>query len=318
MIRHRRDVRRETRKTPLVLLAGLPHPICAAVAGVTEKGLSPSPRVIFEASGSDDNHLYKVQTVSGLLRAASEYSVKRIKASTEVPTPTQILLAYVPSADDERLLTEFDFFVFPVRLARLAEYDQYGRQYRHDLKVAEEYVAPSIETALRNFLEIKRRLSSPSWKEPLFLPPRNFKVSDDERMAAVFTEMRRAARPWGSSPSSIRTMRVTHEQLSAHLPPGVSKEVLCDSRSLLFPLDRSRHGLVRELDAGSSDEDRKQLMQASFRLGVPLIDGLHHDVQYGGRSLGGEVFECSRRGSIKLDSACANIYPNDFVRPSNE
>jgi hypothetical protein len=323
MTKHRRDARKDARKTPLVLLAGLPHPICGAVANTTENNLVPSHRVIFQASGADNNSLYRVETVRRLLRAVSEYSLRQVKADKEVISPAQILLAYVPAADDERLLTEFDFFVFPVPLTRLANYDQYGRQYRHDRKVAEEYVVASLHTALRSFSEIKRRLSSPSWKEPLVLPPRNFNVSGTEHLADVFREIRRAARPWESALSTIQTKKVTHDELPVHIRKGVSKEVLSDSRSLLFPPDRTNHGIVRELDADSPDEERadyerKQFMRSSFRFGVPLIDGFHHDVQYGGQNLGGEAFECSRRGVVQLKCAYANVYPNDFVRPSNE
>ena len=316
MLRHRLDRRNESSSKPLVLLAGLPHPTCGAVANTTEKSLFPSPRVIFEASGTDNNNLYRFETVTGLLRAVSDHAVRQLKANTQVPTPTQILLAYVPGADDERLLAEFDFFVFPVRLTRLAEYDERGRQYRHDRKVAEEYVVGSLETALRSFMEVKRRLSSPSWREPLFLPPRNFRVSATERMADIFTDMRRAVQPWGPPIPNVRTTKVTHKELSKHLREGASREVLSDARGLLFPHDQSGHGPVRALDPTSSHEERKQFMRSSFRFGVPLIDGYHHDVQYGGRGLGGETFECSRRGVVQLDCDYANIYPNDFIRPS--
>jgi len=318
MTRYRRDTRKETQRTPLVLLAGLPHPLCGAVANTTEKSLSPSPRVIFEASGADNRELYKVQMVTGLLRAASNYAVRQLKASTSAPTPTQILLAYVPATDEERLLAAFDFYVFPVRLTRLAEYDEHGRQYRHNHRTAEDYVVPSLQTALRSFMEVKRRLSTLSLREPLFLPPRNFKVSETERMADIFMDMRRAKMPWGAPLTNIRTTKVTHEQLRKHVPAGAQKEVFSDSRSLLFPHDLSNHGLVRELPPDCSDDERKQFMRSSFRFGVPLMDGYHHDVQYAGRSLEGETFECSREGIVQLDCAYANIYPNDFIRPSKK
>jgi hypothetical protein len=59
MARQRQDVRKSAHSAPLVLLAGLPHPNCGAVAGAIETDLSPSPRVIFEASGTDDSGLYR-------------------------------------------------------------------------------------------------------------------------------------------------------------------------------------------------------------------------------------------------------------------
>ena len=310
------NLAKQVTKTPLVVLAGLPHPTCAAVADLIEKNLSPSSRVIFVASSANDNELYRQKTVGMLLRAVSEYSIRQQRA--EVVTPSQILLAYVPAGDEEQLLREFDFFAFPVRLTRLAEYNDFGRQYRHDLKTAGEYVVPSLETALRVFLEIKRRLSSPNFREPLFLPPRNFRVSAAVRMADIFREMRRAVRPWGSPISAVGTTTVTHEELRMHIPYGKQKEILSDSRGLLFPHDRTNHGVVRELNPNASDKERREFMQSSFRFGVPLTDGYHHDVQYPGRKLRNDVFECCNQGTIHLSSKYANVYPDDFVRASNE
>jgi hypothetical protein len=253
-----------------------------------------------------------------LLRAVSEYAVRQLKAQMSAPAPAQILLAYVPASDDERLLAEFDFFVFPVRLTRLAEYDHYGRQYRHDRTTAEGYVVSSIQTALRDFVEVKRRLSSISMREPLFLPPRNFKVSQTERMADIFKDMRQAARPWGSPVTEIRTEKVTHDDLPKHVLGGGHKEVFSDSRGLLFPHDPTDHGPARDLPSASSHEERKQFMRSSFRFGVPLINGYHHDAQFARRDLGGTTFECPVGGIMQLNSDYANVYPNDFVRPGKK
>jgi len=317
MIRHRRDARRET-STPLIVLAGLPHPIHAAVARTLEENLVPSPRVISQASGTDNRYLYKKQTVTVLMEAVSGYAARQIKAQATIPTPKHILLAYVPATDEEQLFTEFDFFVFPIRLTRLAEYDENGRQYRHDRGTTESYVVPSLQTALVNFVEIKRRLSSLNPKEPLFLPPLNFEVSKIKRMADIYRELRKEARPWGDPLPSIRMTTVTHDQLKKHVPVGAKKDIFSDSRSLLFPHDRSNHGPARELSPNCSHEERKQFMRSSFRFGVPLINGFHHDVQFIGHGLGGERFECSQKGSLQLSSSYANIYPNDFVRPSTK
>jgi len=318
MTKRRQEVRKGSHGAPLVLLAGLPHPTCSAVASIVEANLSPSARVIFEASGADGSNLYKKQTVTGLVRAVSEYAVRQLKAQTAAPTPTQIILAYVPAADDEQLLSEFDFFVFPVRLTRLAAYDHYGRQHRHNLTTTEEYVLSSIQAALCDFVEIKRRLSSISLREPLFLPPRNFKVSPTERMSDIFKELRQAERHWGSTIPEVRLAKVTHDDLPKHVLGGGHKEIFSDSRDLLFPHDSTNHGFARDLAPASSHEERKQFMRSSFRFGVPLISGYHHDVQYVGRDLGGATFECSVGGVVQLDSDYANVYPNDFVRPGKK
>jgi hypothetical protein len=130
--------------------------------------------------------------------------------------------------------------------------------------------------------------------------------------------MRRATIQWNAQLAGIRTTKVTHEDLKKHVPHGAHKHVLCDCRDLLFPHDRSNHGPARMLSPESSRAERREFMQSSFRFGVPLSDGYHHDVQYAGRSLGGATFECCRGGTLRLYSEYANVYPDDFVRPSKQ
>jgi len=120
MSKHYRDRKTAPQKTPAVLLAGLPHSIARPVAISIEEKFSPI-RVISQASGFNNDNLYRIETVAGLVQAISGYAIRQAKASQTGVAPAKILLAYVPSADDERILTEFDFYVFPVRLTRLAE-----------------------------------------------------------------------------------------------------------------------------------------------------------------------------------------------------
>jgi len=249
------------------------------------------------------------------MNAAGGYAVKHLKAQLTPPVPKHIVLAYVPAPDEERLLTEFDFFVFPVRLTLLAEYDWRGRRRRHDREFADDYVIGSLETALREFAEIKRRLSTVNDRDPLFLPPQNFRLSASERVADLFRDLARHRSSWAEPVTRIQQVRVTNDELPK-LRPGAQKFVLADSRGLLFPHDHSQHGFGRELESDSSPRDRRDFMRSRFRFGVPLSDGYHHDVQYGGRGLRGETFECSREGERTLTCSHANIYPNDYVRPS--
>jgi hypothetical protein len=317
-MRHRQKIHRVIRTTNLVILAGLPQNNCATVAKSIEYGLTPSPRVIFQPSSSEDGALYRVGTVSGLLKATSQYAVRQQRAHTPEPAPGQVLLAYVPANDDEKLLLEFDFTVFPVRLTRLAEYNLRGRQYRHDTKSAIDYVIDSIKNATTIFSEIKRRLSSPNFREPLLLPPRNFQVTKATVIADLFLELRRDKRSWVVPFLEVHTSRVSHEELNHHIPGGVHKDVLTDYRTLLYPHDLSNHGPSRELPENCTDEERKWFLRSSFRFGVPLQQGYHHDVQYGNRKLGGTVFNCCDRGELPLNCKYANVYPNDCIRPSKE
>jgi hypothetical protein len=313
MRRRRYDFRQATR-APLVILAGLPNPICVAVAAAIET--RSRTRVIYQPSCNDGRHLYTEKTVRALVNAVSGFAVRHLK-SEEIPLiPEHILLAYVPADDQERLLAEFEFYVFPVPLSLLAEYDENGRQNRHNRTLAEKYIVSSLETALREFTEIKSRLSSVSDKEPLFLPPQNFRVSGTEPIAYVFRSMMRQRTSWADLIDSVQRVAVTSDDLCKHIRKGIKKTVLSDARDLLFPHDPSEHGPERELPQDCSDNDRKHLMRTSFRFGVRLRNGFHHDVQFAGRNLNGQTFECTREGLLQLNCSHANIYPNDYVRPA--
>jgi hypothetical protein len=286
---------RQTVQVPLVVLAGLPNPISMAVATTVEASLGA--KVIAQPSGNDGKNLYAEKTVRSLINAVSGFAVRQLKSQNVPPTPKHIVLAYVPSEDEERLLVEFEFFVFPVRLSLLADYAEGGRQNRHNPKLAEDYVASSLETALREFAEVKRRLSNISDKEPLLLPPKNFRISSTERMADVFRSIIRQKTSWADQINSVQRVTATSDDLPKHVREGARKIVLSDLRGLLFPHDRSEHAPERELPEECSDDERKHVMRSFFRFGVPLRNGFHHDAQFAGRGLNRERFECSRKGS---------------------
>ncbi len=303
---------------PLVLLAGLPHPICRRVAKSVETSPSLNARVIHQASSSHRKQLYGKATVEALIKAVGDHVSRQLSSHPAPQRPRHLLLAYVPASDEECLLSEFEFFAFPVRLKRMADYDAFGRQYRHDLDYAKRYVVSSLETASRQFLEsFKRRLSSISDIEPLFLPPRNFRVSKSERMSDIFRTLQQND-SWSDPIKCVQKVKVTSNDLCKSVPTGANKFVLSDFRRLLFPHDRKFHGHPPKLSENSSHEERKHFMRSWFRFGVPLVGGFHHDVQFARRRLGGAQFECSCKGRLKLSCSHANVYANDYVRPAHK
>jgi len=298
----------------VVVLAGLPFPVCGAVAKSIETRLAPTPRVIYQPSGDQSGDFYREPTVEMLIRSISDYAVRQIKASVMPPVPQHIFLAYVPSADEERLLREFEFFAFPVRLERLSDFDEHGRQLRKNQGVAEQYTITCLEQASAEFSAVKRRLSSGSTKEPLLLPPRNFFVSAAERMADVYKDITHARLPWSDPINRLQRVMVTAQDLPRNIRPDARKEVFSDHRGLFFPHDRSEHGPARELAENCSHEERKLFLRSCYRFGVPLENGYHHDVQFISRGLNQVEFECSVAGTTRVTGTHANIYPNDYVR----
>lgn len=312
MVKRKRLDFRKSPATPLVVLAGIPHPICGRVAKSIEQKIVPATRVIFQASGPDPGRLYPAHLVAALIKAVTGFAIRQ----SSVPAPQHILLAYIPSDDEEELLAAFDFYAFPIRLSRLSEYNN-GRQYRHHQVICERYTIESIATITPQFMEVKRRLSFPSDKEPLFLPPNNFKVSTGERIADKFRAIRSLEQDWSDRMDYIRRVEVTKSELPKHVHTGVRKTVLADARGLLFPHDPNEHGIPRQLEEEVTQEESLSVMRALFRFGVPLRPGYHHDVQFPGRKLSCQQFECQKQGTILLSSSHANVYPNDYIRSSD-
>lgn len=314
MKRKRLDFRR-TSSTPLIVLAGLPFPLCAEIAGFIKNTDPARPTVIFESSGMTDRVLYKPSTVEALIRSVSSYAERQKKATPEVKVPDYVMLLYVPSEDSEMLLTEFEFFAFPVPLNRLVEYDRYGRQLRHNRADVREYVTSALRGATVEFMELKRRLSTPSAREPLLLPPNNFEPAKASRLAWLFSDIYRRKLPWYGYPENIGRVKVSWGELP-RLGNANPKTVLIDSRGLLFPIDGSFHAPPRETLKSASIRERQLFLRSCFRFGVRLTDGFHHDAQFSDRPLRGIDFECSRVGNVSLSGTHANIYPNDYVRSS--
>jgi hypothetical protein len=79
-------------------------------------------------------------------------------------------LFYVPAADDQILLSAFDFFVFPIPLRELANFDESGHQKRHDPQRCEEAVRHGIEVYKQELvLTVQQQIESRKSSEALLL-----------------------------------------------------------------------------------------------------------------------------------------------------
>lgn len=177
-----------------------------------------------------------------------------------------------------------------------------------------EYVPEIIKQAMPTFNDLKRRISTLSSSEPFLLPPENFRVSSDEKLAGLFLQLRRRERLWDDQLPELHSETVTGKQLPRNLHSQARKKVYVDSRNLYFPVDRGAHGLLRELDDDCESEERQRFLRSAFRFGAPIGDGFHHDAQFIGRDLDGVTFECCQNGDVEGTGSHANIYPNDYVR----
>jgi len=305
----------------LLLLAGLPNPLHNRASVLLEAIFGGNAKVIAVPSAVEDGVLFSSRTIETLLRGAADFVIHRHKTTPHdlPPTPKHIILFYVPAVDDEKLLSALDFFVFPVRLLALANYDESGHQKRHNIGAFEGAIEAALATSrvAAEFLgDVKRRISSVRSNEPLLLPPGNFHLADGTKLTRVFRELRRGTRTWKDPLPEVSVETFDRDRLR-FLRPNDRKDIYRDARRVVFPCARPEefHSLRRELDIESEQSEWRNFLRNAYRFGVPLPDGFHHDAQFeGGREFDKMVFDCASDGPVLVSGSHANIYPNDYIR----
>ena len=311
---------RSTTPVDLLLLAGLPHPLHTRIEEYLKDLAGEYSKVIAVASGSHDGPLYRKNPVASLLRAAAEFSVRRLrnKGENQPPRPRRIVLFYVPADDDQYLLSAFDFFVFPVPLRDLTVYDEAGHQKRHNRGACEEAVQKAFEVYSRELIgSLQPRIESRRSSEPLLLPPLNFHLPQ-RRLHQIFVELTRGTRTWEDAmPDGIVPEMFDRQQLPEFLGHQERQAIFRDARDVIFPCARATelHGQLPEVEPKSDLSVLQDFLRRVYRFGTPLPDGFHHDAQLeGGRRFYNMSFDCSRNGAVAVTASHANLYPNDYVR----
>lgn len=323
--------KKKTRKLPagtsqsttpvdLLLLAGLPHPLHSRIEEFLKELAGVYSKVIAMSSSSHDGPLYRQHPVASLLRAAADFSIRRLKSRGEnqPPRPRRIVLFYVPADDDQQLLRAFDFFVFPVPLRDLAAFDEAGHQNRHNRSACEQAIKKAFAVYSRELIgSLQPRIESRKSSEPLLLPPLNFHLSE-RKLQQAFCELTRRTRTWENAmPDGIVPEMFDREQLPEFLRPQERQMIFRDTRNVIFPCARASelHGQLPEIKLESNLPVLQDFLRGAYRFGTPLPDGFHHDAQLeGGRHFHQMGFDCSRNGPISVTASHVNLYPNDYVR----
>ena len=309
-----------TTPVDLLLLAGLPHPLHSRIGEFLKELAGVYSKVIAVPSGSHDGPLYRQPPVNTLLRAAAEFSIRRLKSRSDYqpPRPRRIVLFYVPAYDDQQLLGAFDFFVFPVPLRDLASFDEAGRQERHNRSACERAVQKGFDVYSRELIgSLQPRIESRKSSEPLLLPPLNFHLPR-RRLQQAFCELTRRTRTWDDAmPDNIVPEMFDHDRLPEFLDYQERQVIFRDARNVIFPCARAGelHWRRPEIEPQCQVVALQDFLRSVYRFGTPLPDGFHHDAQLeGGRHFHSMSFDCSRNGLISVTASHANLYPNDYVR----
>ncbi|WP_148707844.1 hypothetical protein [Komagataeibacter melaceti] len=302
----------------LIIVLGIPQALVGEVKQWVSSSMSRPVNVLAVPATNDDNRPYNSAQVSQVFQTAVKYAERKRRAEQQ-PAPAYIMLLYVPGQNDEAALAPFDFFVFPVPLHILCNFDN-GRQLRHDHDKVKQAIQNALNPTsenMRSFQEVQKRVNAVRDAEPLQLPPENFFIDKDIAIRQIFRMLRRGERPWDDIVKELTAQEFDKDRLP-RLKKGIRRRAYQDARGLVFLRAELRelHGANRELsDAENIEEDATSLLRGSFRFGCPLLTGFHHDVQLEhNRPLNDITFKCGTTHNVKCGNVYINVYPNDIVR----
>lgn len=302
----------------MVIVAGLP---VTTHKRSLEKFSERFPDVIVQGTpaSKSDGALYPDKYIQQLVHDVGKFIVRRRKNGPQQPTPAEIHLLFVPSIDQEKLLSEFDFFVMPTPLRGLEEFSWQGQQRRHDFDAAANVLAESFQRsapARLNLNEVRRRLGYLSDSEALLLPPRNYSTPDGE-LTNVFRDLRSGNLEWTYRFEALGPSDLTHDDVPNRVAKSQTRRPFIDCRDLAFfvAYPTAYDGNVWEAEEESPQRELVLSLRSLYRFGGSLPQGFHHDVQKkDGGGLRRATFNCARQGLIESSENYANIYPNDVVR----
>ena len=197
---------------------------------------------------------------------------------------------------------------------KLAEYDRYGDQVRHNAEACEAALKRAFETYNAQLLGfLQNKIESRKSSEPLLLPPLNFHLPENP-LRNVFCELTRGTRVWQNAiPEEIVTRRFDKAMLPNFLGHQEHQDIYQDARDVVFPCARASelHG-AQDINRSAPVSDLCNILRSTYRFGISLPQGFHHDAQFeGNRQFKDTPFTCSKKGAITVNGRHANIYPND-------
>jgi hypothetical protein len=226
----------------------------------------------------------------------------------------RLILLFVNSIDEARLLSGFEHFAYAIPVTAPAHAKAAPSDWRFEPKLA----IPAIIRSVRQLIETDQPPRTLARSDIRMLPPVNFHCSGGSRLGAVFRAVSGGEIDWATAESGVTLRRFLHAELPKVIKGGKKHaRFYADARGLVFPpADRSGdHGVPREISQDSPIPELQALLRCLYRFGTVLDYGFQHDVQLpGGRLLDRVRFDCPINGAIEVSGTHANIYPNDFVR----
>lgn len=309
-------------RSPLLVIAGLPEATAAVAAATINNDADTRWRAIAVSFGRDEAAIYAdLSAALELGRLACAFADQSAPDPEGIPTPSRIVVAYVPCQGSTRLWDVFGHAVWPVVLEHPDWPVDARRHWRYEiepvnllLRVAMAEAEAEPADGLRHRLEARRS------DDPLLLPARNFHLDETRRLFGPFREFMAGSLGIDDVGAEVQAERFAFERLSAYYGRmgGRGKCFCVDARELVFAKsNHGQHGAYPMIERGAKVTSNllQRVLEARYRFGTPLEPpGFQHDVQREGRTqLNKEMFDCVLRGHIPISGSHANVFPSDVV-----
>ena len=246
-------------------------------------------------------------------------AIQLIKREVQSSVPHRIFVLYVPSRNDQHLVSSLGVVCFLTPLEpEPEEILRYGNSiaWRHDKAVVQKTVHRALNQAWRTTNGLKAEITDKSISA-LSLPARNFYYPNrHSTIADAYEAFAHHTSDLFSLRDTLLPSRFNRDQLPNKAFKGQqhTDRFFQDCRGRVFPPD-PYHGQSRNGSGEAVGNGLPLAMRQRYRFGVTVRDGnLHYDVQFEmPREFQREPMYCAVEGDVWVTGSHANVGVNDFV-----
>jgi hypothetical protein len=309
-------------RSPLLVIGGLPEATAMVAAATINNNPNTRWRAISVKFGRDDAAIYAdLSATLELGRLTCAFADKAAPDPKGIPTPSRIVVAYVPCQGSTRLWDVFGHAVWPIVLTHPDWPVDARGHWRHEIEAVNLLLRAAMDPAEAEPADVLRqRLEARRSDDPLLLPARNFHLDEERRLFGRFREFMAGDLGIDQVEAGVHAERFAYERLPGYYARmgGRGKRFCVDARDLVFAKsNHGQHGAHPTIarDAKITSDLVQRVLEARYRFGTPLEPpGFQHDVQREGRTmLHNEMFDCVLRRHIAISGSHANVFPSDVV-----
>lgn len=275
----------------LYIIAGLEAGVSSSTINHLKKSDFFKKYLYVSVPGRSQKPIYGEGAIAHGLRSIADIVARNVSNEGSLISPGRIILLYIDDESAEEFLRGFDFFCFPQKID-LGDCGHDVIKCRRRLEFIQEKIKKHIIDLEKNESIIKKIEDEVRFrrkKTNLLLPPSNFYIDRQSLMRDFLIGLIRG----GFSCLGMEGFNLKKFN-SSNLPNFLSGkkkiDAYLDVRGLVFPpcKDDQCHALPRAISSEGDVSEMRRVLNCLYRLGIPIYDGFHYDVQREGRdTLGG-------------------------------